>query len=154
MIDEWYSYGSFRHTKEETLWALRNWEFFEDGVWPPEPPEYITDEYSKEEKKWIKVFKKKSSAVDAPISKRVVKTDASFTKAKNIAGEISLRLERTGNGGLLIAEVKAEYIVLSDEAELILRYIQGWRCKKDSYIDWKRKRLYDVKRRIGQNKEV
>ena len=152
MIDEWYSYSVFRHTKEQTLWALRNWEFFEDGVWPPEPPEYITDEYSNG--KWVKVFKKKSAAVDAPISKRVVKTDAGFTRAKNISGEISLRLERTGNGGLLIAEVKAEYIVLSDEAELILGYISGKGRKKDSYIDWKRKRLYDVKRRIGQNKEV
>ena len=154
MIDEWYSDGSYKHTKEQTLWALRMWEFFEDGVWPPEPAEYITDEYSKEAKGWVKVFKKKSAAVDAPISEMVKRTDANFTEAKNISAEISLRLDRTGNGGLLIAEVKAEYIVLSDEAELILAYIKGWRRKKDSYIDWKRKRLYDVKRRIGKNKGV
>ena len=154
MIDEWYSYGSYKHTREQTLWAIRNWEFFEDGVWPPEPPEYITDEYSKEAKKWVRVFKKKSAAVDAPISKRVVKTDADFTRAKNIAGEISLRLARTFNGELLIAQVKAEYIVLSDEAELILNFISGSGRKKDSYSSWKAKRIYDMRYRIGQNKGV
>ena len=142
MIDEWYSYGVFGHTEDQTLWALQNWEFFEEGVWPPEPNEYLTDEYSG--KKWVKVFKKKSTAIDAPIQKRQIKTSASFTKPKEIAAEISQRLRKTGvDGKLLVAEVQGgKTFELSKESQDALMYIKGWRRKRTPYNQWKASRCY------------
>lgn len=140
MLDEWYSYGVFGHTEDQTLWALRMWEFFDDGVWPPEPPEYITDEYNKE--KWDKVFKKKSTAVDVPTRKRKIKTSAAFTKAKDIAGEISLRLKRTGGDGeKLMSQVESEELVFDEEAQDALRYIIGL-GRKRPYRQWLASRKY------------
>ena len=147
-MEDWYSYGVFRYTKEQCLWVLANLESFEKDEWPPMPPIFMTDEYSKEDKKWHKVKKAKSTYIDAPISRRQIRPGAGFENPAGIIAEINWRLEHTGKNGLhtdaklLLAEVKADYIYFSDEAWSALNYISGWDRKEMSYRDWVKQRRY------------
>ena len=148
-MDEWYSYGVFHYSRDEILWALYYREILGRGDYPPMPPEFMTYEYSKEDKKWVKV-KRKSSYVDLGIKRRRTRPGANFEDAGCIIGEINKRLELTGRNGLhidaklLLAEVDAEYERFSDEAWTALNYISGWKRKKD-YVGWKKQRRYRQK---------
>lgn len=147
-MDEWYSYSVFRHTREQHLWALSNYQCFDNGDWPPIPPEFITDEYDKESKKWIKVKKARSTYTDGPICKRPVKKQAHFENAKVIIGEINRRLKLTKTDGkLLKAQVQGgitEYEELEPEAQMALNFISLWdfRKRKERYSLWKAKRFW------------
>ena len=145
MLEDWYNYSAFGFTRRQMLWVLRNKDSFEHGEWPPEPPEYITDEYSKEEKKWVTVERAKSSNIDAPITKRRIKSGAYFENPAVIWAEVTVRLNKTGvDGKLLQAEVDAGYTIFSDEARSALNYISGMKRRGD-YKRWLRNRRFKTK---------
>ena len=121
-MEEFYSYSEIQFRRDECLWVLRNAESFSEGKWPPEPFE--------------------SGYIDSGVRRKVVKREPGFVKPKVIIAEIMWRLERTGvDGKLLIAEVKADYELFSDEAWAALNYISGWK-RKAGYSAWKAKRKW------------
>lgn len=36
VLAEWYSPGQIRYRRDHILWILRNWPYFDRGIWPPE----------------------------------------------------------------------------------------------------------------------
>ncbi|MBA7703553.1 hypothetical protein ES703_112339 [subsurface metagenome] len=141
MIEFWFSYSIFRHTREQTIWAIAELFPLNGEVWPKEPDKYITDEFDKESKKWIKV-ERKSSYID--IKGNTINILAPFIKAKDIYGEIIDRLETTGEAGeALVDEIQkggiTDYEGLSRPAQRALNFISGWRRKSPTYTysQWK-----------------
>ena len=122
MLDEWYEPKTITFQRDQVLWILRNLDMLEVGQYPPNP--------------------EGSSYIDAPISKRQVKRHAYFEMPVSIAAEVNLRLERTGKGQLLMAEVMAGYTLFSDEAWQVLTYISGWRRKQMDFKSWVKQRKY------------
>lgn len=150
-MDEWYSYATFRFERQQILWALINYDDFDVGDWPPVPPEFITDEYDKESKKWIKVRKARSTYTDAPTGKRPVQKKAHFENAKIIIGEISRRLKLTKTDGkLLKAQVQGgvtDYEELEPESQMALNFISLFDFRKrPKYQQWRKDRIYNQRK--------
>jgi len=146
----WYSYGVFRHTREQIIWAIDNRGFFDIGKWPSEPKEYETDEYDKESKAWVKVIVE-SSYVDLQ-GPGQFKPDATFVPPKVIWADISKRLKLTKTDGkLLIKEIEAmprpNYDDLEyDESKCALDYISLWDFSmRPPYYQWRQRRMYYIK---------
>lgn len=122
---EWVSPGAVTFTREQVLWLLPLLPDLIKGEYPPEPID--------------------SGYIDVPIGKRGLKCRAAFENPCLIAAELEMRLEKTGvDGKLLLAEVGAGYTMFSDEAWLALKFISGWRRKKN-YIVWQKQRRYRKK---------
>lgn len=144
----WYSYGVFRFTREQIIWAIDHRVFFDkENKWPPEPSEYETDKFDKESGKWTKVIVK-SSYVDTQ-GQRQFKPDAPFINSATIWGEISRRLELTKTDGkLLIKEIESmerpNYEGLEySESQSALNYISLWDFRKrPPYVQWKKQGTY------------
>ena len=78
-LAEWYSPGQIRYKRDHILWILRNWPYFDRGIWPPE---YIGDEDN-------------SSIVTSPSS------HAPYETVCLIRAEILVRLGKCGKDGLM-----------------------------------------------------
>lgn len=146
VIERWYSYGVFRFTREQIIWALQHKISFDNGEWPPCIGEFITDKYDKEQRKWVEVIKEASTYTEAPIGKRQIKCEAYFAKPAIIIAEIEERLKTTHEAGeALIDEINAgitDIDSLSRPARRALNYISGWRRRKLSYSLWKAQQKY------------
>ena len=150
MTEEWYSYGMFRFTREQVAWILSYKDYIrETGDWPPMPDEFMTDAFVKEGKKrgeWIKVLRKKSTFIDAPITKRQIMNRAYFANPMTILAEIGTRLLKTGKDGRdLYRQIKngvEDYEMLVEDAQDALDYISGWVRRSQIYREWKRQRNY------------
>lgn len=131
-MDEWYSYKGFNFNKEQVLWAIGNLETLRNGLWPAEP--------------------KETGYTEAIGIRKSKQTEATFVKPIGIAGELDWRLKRTKTDGkLLEAEVRASehlkfWTPLSDEAKMALNYISGWRRKTLPYYQYKRQRIYRLRK--------
>lgn len=160
MMDYWYSYAVFRHTRQQNYWAIENRTFFDDGEWPPifssPKGEFITDEYDKQEKKWVEVVKQVSTYIEVPIGKRQVKHEAYFVNPALVIAEIETRLETTGEAGeALLDEIGTGISMdgLSGPALRALKYISdisGMRRRRQTYAQWRA----DAKRRNKNHRNV
>ena len=143
----WYSYGVFRFTRDQIIWAIDNRAYFSNGQWPPEPSEYETDRYDHESKEWTKVLSK-SSYVDM-ISQRAFNPNASFVNPGTIWGDIDKRLKLTKTDGKLpIKEIESMNSPNYDgleypESRCALDYISLFDFRKrPPYFRWRKRRLY------------
>ncbi len=139
----WVSYSAFHYTELQIRWLIENEECFEEGSWPREPVgEYITEKYDRHERRWVEWIGCGSTFEDH-LGKGPVSSEASFCKAKDIYGDVKERLKKTGTSGkLLLAQLRAGYTLLDDEAYNALIYVCGKDPKKTSYNTWLRGRKY------------
>ena len=141
---EWYGYGTFRHTREQTIWAIRELFPLRGELWPKEPDEYITEEFHKDTNKWVKV-QRKSTYIDLQ-GRKGLNILAPYIKAKDIYIEITDRLETTKDSGeALVHEIQHgldDYELLSPPAKRALNYISGWRRRKMNYASWRKTNRY------------
>ena len=144
-LEYWWGYSQFRWSREQNIWVIQNYYLFHEGMWPPEPKEYRTDEYVN--KKWVWLWRAGGSIDEMPINKRRFSSEAYFCKPKEIISEIELRLKFTKTDGkLLMSNIWGgigEYENLDWEAQNALNYISisDFR-KRPSYALWKAKRKY------------
>jgi hypothetical protein len=146
--DYWTSYGDFHFSRRQIRWLVDNEDYFMTGAWPPEPAgEYLTDRWDKHEKAWVEWITC-GIALEERNGKRTIKHEASFCKAAEVYGEVMTRLKVTGKDGkILLAQLRAGYTCLDDEAENALRYVSGGKAKVSVYIDW----LRQHQRRVQQS---
>jgi len=145
MIEDWFSYGTFSFTASHNYWAILNWAWFEKGEWPSMPDEFMTDEYDKVQRKWIKVLRSKGTYIEEPLTKRLIKAEGSFVKPAIIKAEIVRRLKRTGiDGRMLIKDIQLGLSMdeLEPESKDSLKFISGWRYKRMPYSQWKKQQKY------------
>jgi hypothetical protein len=137
----WVSYSSFHYSELQIRWLLGNEDCFEEGCWPKEPAgEYITEKYDRHERCWVEWMGCGSNMVDHQ-GKGPAKSEAFFCKAKEIYGDVKQRIERAGTPGkLLLAQLRAGYTLLDDEAYNALKYVCGNKLKKTSFLEWDRQR--------------
>ena len=141
----WVSYSAFHYSELQIRWVIENEDCFEEGCWPREPAgEYITEKYDKHEKRYVEWIGCGSTIEDHQC-KGPVSSEASFCKAKEIHGDVMQRIDKTDTPGkLLLAQLRAGYTFLDDEAFNALRYVCGSKPKKTCFSVWnrhKRKRL-------------
>jgi hypothetical protein len=133
----WCTYRDFHYGAAQICWMVQNEEFFNHGVWPPEPAgEYLTHRYDKHEKRWVDWVG--CGRLPDDLGKPPLKCEASFCKAKLLYGEIMWRIKDTDEDGkLLLAQIRAGYEVLDDEAQNALAYACGRMPKVSGYEKWK-----------------
>ena len=156
-LDDFYPIQSIDYHRRQMLFLIENLGLLRDGTYPPEPDIYLTEVMVREGKKrvYIEIEQKESSYIDPRIKKKVINRHAPFEDSAMIAAEVDLRLDRTGiDGKLLVAEVKAGYILSGDEAKMsgytlfspearmALNYVSGKGRKRTPYTDWKKQRRY------------
>lgn len=139
----WVSYSAFRYSEQQIRWLIENEEYFDEGCWPREPAgEYITERYDRHEKRYVEWIGCGSTIEDSQ-GKTSIKGEASFCKAKIIHGDVMQRIKNAGTPGkLLVAQVRAGYTCLDDEAYHALIYVCGKNPKKTPYDTWLRGREY------------
>ncbi len=141
----WWGYNQFRFSREQNIFVIQNYYLFHEGMWPPEPKEYRTDECVN--KKWVWLWRAGGSIDEMPINKRRFSSEAYFCKPKEIISEIELRLKLTKTDGkLLMSNIWGgigEYENLDSEAKNALNYISisDFR-KRPPYGQWIRQRRY------------
>jgi hypothetical protein len=129
---EWFNYAEIRFCPYQVLWVIANSDIFRAGHWPKNPNG------------------------DDSSGQKGIKAEAAFVKPILILAELESRLERTGiQGKLLVAQIEAgyEFNMLDREARDALFYVKGWRRKRISFIDWKRKRRWLKRTEIVQKEE-
>lgn len=133
----WVSYSSFHYSERQIRWLIENEGSFEQGSWPREPAgEYITEKYDRHERCWVEWIGCGSTTEDHQ-GKTSSKSEASFCKAKIIHGDVMQRIDKAGTPGkLLLAQLRAGYTLLDDEAYNALRYVCGNKLKISGYIKW------------------
>jgi hypothetical protein len=133
----WVSYSAFRYSEQQIRWLIENEEYFEEGCWPREPVgEYITERYDRHERRYVEWIGCGSTTEDHQ-GKISAKSEASFCKAKIIQGDVMQRIDKAGTPGkLLLAQLRAGYTLLDEEAHGALRYVCGDNPKKTSYEKW------------------
>ena len=138
----WTSYGDFHYSPRQIRWLIDNEDYFMTGCWPPEPAgEYMTDRWDKHEKAWVE-WVTCGVALAERGGKRTIKHEASFCKAAEVYGEVMQRIKATGKDGkILLAQRRAGYTCLDDEAQNALRYVSGLKCKTGDYLAWAAQRL-------------
>ena len=146
----WVSYSMFHYSERQIRWLIENEECFEEGYWPREPAgEYITEKYDRHERRYVEWIGCGSTTEDYQ-GKTSAKSEASFCKAKIIQGDVMQRINKAGTPGkLLLAQLRAGYTLLDDEAYNALLYVCGNKPKKSSLDDWsrcKKNRSYFIKK--------
>ena len=111
----WVSPGGYPFYPEDvTKWFLLNLELIDDGIFPGEPTEYTVE-----------------------LGRLGLKPRATFVIPAEISVEIHKRLDKTHKDGkLLLAEILADYSILTEDAQMALRYITG-DAKEMDYGQWK-----------------
>ena len=142
MIDDWYSYGQFKFTREQIEWGIHNIKLLKTGYWVP-PPKGYADR----------------------VGHTALKNEAYYIKPEIIAAEIEARLEMAGRDGSMckhyFCDGDDERTLSIDfgcpiwrvkrRIERAMRYMSGKRRKRISYQDWIRngwkyyKKLKEVK---------
>ena len=113
---DYFSYGEIRFCRVQMIFLIEHIVELGEGSWPSSPDS--------------------SSYVDLPIRSRQFNDDAYFTKPTEILAEIMIRLNRTGDGSVLMEEIHSgltERYLLGKEARKALNYISGWRRREESY---------------------
>lgn len=128
MVDVWYSPGEIVFNREQMLWLLEHLDVIRAGRWPANP--------------------EGSSYVD-PIVHVQARRKAPFETPAQIYGEVSDRLEATGQAGEeLLHQVQSglnDVELLSPFARSALNYMSGWPRRRMCYSDWVRQRKYREK---------
>jgi hypothetical protein len=137
----WVSYSAFHYGEQQIRWLIENEDCFEEGCWPKEPAgEYITEKYDRHERRYVE-WVGCGSTVEDRQGKTPVTNEASFCKAKEIYGDVKDRIKNAGTPGkLLLAQLRAGYACLDDEACQAMKYVCGAEPKKTSYKKWDRQR--------------
>ena len=139
----WVNYSNFHYGERQIRWVIENEAYFEEGCWPGEPAgEYLTERYDRHERRYVEWIGCGSTTEDHQ-GKTSAKSEASFCKATIIHGDVMQRLDKAGTPGkLLLAQLRAGYTLLDEEAYNALRYVCGYEAKKTSYKkwDWQRRR--------------
>jgi hypothetical protein len=140
--DYWTSYGDFHYSRRQIRWLVDNEDYFMTGAWPPEPAgEYLTDRWDKHEKAWVEWITC-GIALEERNGKRTIKQEASFCKAAEVYGEVMQRIKATGKDGkILLAQLRAGYTCLDEEALNAMGYVSGIKHKDSDYYVWARQRL-------------
>jgi len=135
----WTSYTIFHYSRRQIRWLIQNEALFKAGTWPPEPRgEYITDIWDKHDHKWEDCYKQGSSYVEK-LGKSPAQSEAPFCKTIEIYADVMGRIEACGKDGrLLLAQLRAEYDYLDDDAVSALSYTSGAKRKETPYVDWLR----------------
>ncbi len=134
MNENWFSYGEFKFSREQIVWALEHLQMLREGQWPPEHKEtgYI-------------------GGKDKTINRR-----ATFENPAIIASEIDSRLVCCGLDGLLLElayasgeddRIQIEQHIAFALGENIneidrrvnraLKFLTGKRRKRRSYDQWR-----------------
>ena len=149
----WYSYGVFRFTREQIIWAISHRDSFDKGRWPREPSKYETDEFDRERKEWIKVIVE-STFVDL-IGLGQLKADAYFISPKTIWADVTRRLELTKTDGKLLMKeiesmVQPNYNGIEfAEARCALDYMSLFDFRKrPEYWQWRKRWRYYRKTKL------
>lgn len=120
----WFHYGEIRWCPWQVLWVIEYSVTLLAGKWPPNP---------------------EGSGYIDPGIKTGYGSEGYYVKPVGILGEVEYRLKRCGvDGKLLRAEVLAG-LELSQESKSALYYCKGWRRKRISYGEWRRKRKWRAK---------
>ena len=128
---DWYPAQSLDFHQRQVLWIIAYLDMFWEGNYPPEPDEYLTElqVWQGRKKTYVEISKKKSAYISS--GKKHTSSHAPFEDPAIIYAVVSERLDKTRlSGKLLVAEIKAGYTLLSDDAQLALDYISGWRDKR------------------------
>ena len=131
---EYYHYGQIRFCPFQCLWIIANSGILEGGDWPKDPDN-----------------------LDSNSGQRNLKAEARFTRPVIILAEVTYRLGRAGiQGKLLVAQVEAgrEFDDLDRDARDALMYVKGFKRKRDSFMDWRRKGEWKRKRRKTSPKQT
>jgi hypothetical protein len=133
----WTSYGDFHYSPAQIRWLVDNEDFFMTGCWPPEPAgEYLTDRWDKHERRWVDWIGMGGMPDDCQ-RKLSMKCEAGYCKAKEIYQDVMSRIEAADtHGKLLLAQLRAGYMSLDEEAFNALKYVCGAKPKKISYEKW------------------
>ncbi len=79
--EDWFSPGSIRFTRRQTLWLIQNLGSLRDGHWPPEASNYIGRNNSRHK--------------------------SPYETAIEYAAEIQLRMEKCGVDGLILEAIES-----------------------------------------------
>jgi hypothetical protein len=133
----WVSYSAFHYSERQIRWLIENEGCFEEGFWPKEPAgEYVTEKCDRHERRWVEWIGC-GSTIEVHPGKPPAMNEASFCKAKEIYGDVKDRIDNAGTPGkLLLAQLRAGYSCLDNDAENALRFVSGKKSKKTSYVKW------------------
>jgi hypothetical protein len=137
----WCAYADFHFSQRQVCWMLENEDYFKQGHWPPEPGgEYLTDRYDRHEKRWVDWTGTGGIPVE-DLGRPPLKCEAAFCKAAEVYGEVMRRIEYAGKDGrLLLAQIRAGYELLDDDAQHALAYASGFKRKLSKYEEWRGQR--------------
>ena len=147
---EYYKLDEIRYCRNQLVWIISNMIVYNRG-------KYVTSCQS-----WLPEPRGETGYNDIRIQTSL-KAEAAFEEFRRIIADVKSRLERTGTDGrILFGEVKmihfseepgdkygstppvTEYSI---EGRSALEYMSGWREKRMGYLEWKRQRRYENKKR-------
>ncbi len=135
MID-WFSPRQITFSREQMVWLIENREILQEGKWPSE---HIETGYSG--------GKGKTVGHSAPFETPIIHI-AEVNDRLDAITELEARLTAASfDGKLLVAEIESGKTIseLSFEARTALNYISGWKRKRMSLSDWRKKYRYRYK---------
>jgi len=128
LVDVWWSEREIVFQRQQMLWLVEHLHVIKSGDWPANP--------------------EGTSYVD-PIVHVQARRKAPFETAAQIYGEVSDRLEATGEAGqVLLEEIQSgltDVNLLSGFARSALNYMSGWPRRRMCYNAWRRQRRYRKK---------
>ncbi len=131
MPEPYYPINGFRYTFNDIAWALENISLLEAGIWPQRPTSYTN----------IRI-------------QTSIKPGAKFCGPVEIAAEVTVRLQATGQDGTLAMMYHARGVTIEELGDLlkwdygrVMRHINaaisfccGYRRRRESYQDFRLKR--------------
>ena len=149
-LPHWYPPGDISFHRDQVIFLIEHLPILHEGLWPPEPDEYLF--YRKG-----KLFKKTKTTYIAQPSRPAIKPHAYFETPCQFAAEIERRLESCGADGLIVkaihcwketAETMANHfntdeITVTYRVNAVLWHISRWSFRTGRY------RRRDYKRSAG-----
>ena len=136
---EWFSIADIQYCRNQVIWIIDNLL------------DYADDHYVTVPDAWPLEPKGETGYNDTPVQ-HSIPDSASFERFRQVTAEVLHRLERTGmDGRVLLQEVKRAELTragngyaqqYSYEAWQALNYTSGWKRKRMSYSEWKKKRKW------------
>ena len=130
---EWYSFGMIRWCPWQVLWIIYHRISLGVGQWP-------IDQKPEGEKRRGKP-----------------KAEAYYVKAVLVLAEVMNRIEMAGDDGLALlkeGDKGADISSLSDPAYNALLYVKGKKRKRQSYLEWDRRRTARLMRGLSPENEA
>ena len=141
MTSWWWPVDQISFTRAQVFWLLEYLYLIEEGRWPPEPDEYKTTHWG------VETIGHRGASIDLrEIQKsKYMEPKAYFEKPLQVTAELKWRLEQAGTDGVMckmfyqygedLSSISRHFKIDRETAlrriERALRYIKGWRRKKE-----------------------